>query len=139
MSTTDETQSGWYESRVAFVTTEFDLAVTFASIAMSSSPGSDKWLRNEHHARTAYESAIHFLSGSGWSSSDAERLVAKKQQIEELLRQLRNYTNLRDDLIPQAFRGREDRFELSLRSDATCESQRKSDLFISPIVSDKAW
>ena len=88
MSTTDKTQSEWYANRTAFVNIEFDLATTFASIAIGSSPGSDKRLRNEHHARTAYESAIRFLSGSDWSSSDAERLAAKKQQVEEVLQQL---------------------------------------------------
>jgi hypothetical protein len=88
VNTTDETRSGWYISRLAFVTTEFDLAETFASIATGSAPGSDKRLRNERNARTAYESAIHFLSRTGWSSTDAERLAAKKQQVEDLLRQL---------------------------------------------------
>jgi hypothetical protein len=88
MSSTDEPTSGWYASRVAFVTTEFDLAETFASIAAGSAPGSDKRLRNERNARTAYESAIHFLSRTDWSSTDAERLAAKKQQVEDLLRQL---------------------------------------------------
>jgi hypothetical protein len=88
MSTTGETRSGWYASRVAFVTTEFDLAKTFASIAIGSAPGSDKRLRNEHHALTAYESAIYFLSRTDLSSSDAERLAAKKHQVEDLLQQL---------------------------------------------------
>jgi hypothetical protein len=88
VSTTDDNQSGWNASRVAFVTTEFDLAKTFALIAIGSIPGSGKRLRNERNARTAYESAIHFLCGTDWSSTDAERLAAKKEQVEDLLRQL---------------------------------------------------
>jgi cytochrome P450 len=88
MSTTDETRNGWYASRAAFVTTEFDLATTFATIALGSAFGSDKRLRNERHAWTAYESAIRFLSRTDLSPTDAERLAAKQQQLEDLLQQL---------------------------------------------------
>jgi hypothetical protein len=87
-STTEETRSGWYASHVAFVTTEFDLAKTFALIAIGSTLGSDKRLRNEHNARTAYESAIHFLSRTDLSYTDAARLAAKQQQVEDLLQRL---------------------------------------------------
>jgi len=88
VSTADEIQSGWYTSHLAFVTTEFDLAKTFALIAIGSARGSDKRMRNERHAWTAYESAIRFLSRTDLSPTDAERLAAKQQQVEDLLQQL---------------------------------------------------
>jgi hypothetical protein len=88
VSTTDESESGWYPSRIAFVATEFDLAKTFALIAIGSTPGSDTRLRNERHARRACESAIRFLSRTHLSSSDAARLTAKKEQVEDLLQRL---------------------------------------------------
>jgi hypothetical protein len=83
-----------YSARLLFVTTELDVARSFASIASwwnsrSKLPWSaDECRRNERLARTAYESAIHFMPRIGLWPADAEQLAAKQQKVESALEQL---------------------------------------------------
>ena len=76
------------EVRLAFVSTEYDLALTFASVALGSEVGSDRHDRNVRLARTAYESAVHFSKDLLLSAGASDRLDAKRHEVESKLRQL---------------------------------------------------
>ena len=73
---------------VAFVSTELDLALTFASIALGSQGNSEQRRRNESSARIAYDSAVRFSTRLTLSGSEADLLAAKRHHVESALRQL---------------------------------------------------
>lgn len=83
-----------YAARLLFVVTELDVAKTFASLAVCWSRRSKlSWsvrLRQRHErlARTAYESAIHYMARIKLKPADAEQLARKQQQVEAALVQL---------------------------------------------------
>ncbi len=89
-----EIEESAYKARLLFVTTELDVARSFASIALAWSRrrklswASARRSRSEQLARTAYESAIHFLRRGDLSPDEAKRLAAKQQQVETILEEL---------------------------------------------------
>lgn len=73
---------------LAFVSTEYDLALTFASIALGSHVDSEQRRRNERSARIAYDSAVRFSQRLTLSGNESDQLAAKHRQVESALRQL---------------------------------------------------
>ncbi len=76
-----------YKARLLFVTTELEIARSFASIALAWSRrrklswAATRRSRSEHLARTAYESAIHYLRDVNLRPAEAEQLATKRQQV----------------------------------------------------------
>lgn len=76
------------EVRLGFVSTEYDLALTFASIALSSDMDTDRYRRNARLAQTAYDSAVRFSKQLLLSANQTDRLAEKRLEVESALRQL---------------------------------------------------
>ena len=76
------------ESRMQFIATEFDLALTFASVALSSDQYPARRWRNQLLARQAYEGALRFLDGAQLSERDAARLREQRRKVEAALDKL---------------------------------------------------
>ncbi len=78
----------WNEVRLGFVSAEYDLALTFASIALGCDIHSERYRQNERLARTAYHAAVRFSVGLLLAADEAEQLAIKRCQVESALRQL---------------------------------------------------
>ena len=71
-------------SRVQFINTELDLALTFASVA-AAGLDEEKTALNWHYARKAYKNATSLLAGKDLSPTEHANVETKMRRIKTAL------------------------------------------------------
>jgi hypothetical protein len=75
--------------RYQFISTELDLALTFAGISRSTDD-KERYERNLDHARKAIGAARKYLGETNLKAIEREELVEKLQRLEPLIASLRS-------------------------------------------------
>jgi hypothetical protein len=75
--------------RYQFISTELDLALTFAGISRSTDD-KERYERNLDHARKAIEAAKKYLGETNLKAGEREEIVEKLRRIEPLIASLRS-------------------------------------------------
>ncbi len=87
MNSTQDILNATNHSLVAFIKTELNTALVFASIAAGAGLDSYKRLRSVSNARVAYEGALHFLRFVQMTPAEAQQVVAKVEEVKAVLAQ----------------------------------------------------
>lgn len=82
-----EIQRQTHATRLQFINTELDLALTFASIAVDGGLDADKRTRNHSQAQVAYETATRLLAGADLSAAERAEVELKLRRIRTTLQE----------------------------------------------------